>query len=226
MKQAIENIHDVLFVNDKGEIIMTTETFAHQDLTTVAAVDGESVLVRKADIERIQKEQADMEPVEYELIFSKYPTVDSLAFKQKRLVDYVAWQRDMLRMYTDSFLAGVAGLADADVYCIDNSFDMKAKGKGKLKATFLIKKDGEVVGKHRLVLNKVKETDMHRIIDAHIFLLEMALFGNTADYKNEEGPLHKFCKAINRPELLASTLELLGAIEAMKLDGTIEEKGE
>lgn len=203
---------------------MTNETLNHKELTTVPTVDGGAAVVRKADIEAIQNENKEIEPVEYELIFSKYPTVDSLAFKQKTLVDYVGWQRDMIRIYTDSHLAEVSALEDADIYCIDNSFTLKKKGKGKLKATFLIKSNGEVVGKHRLVLNKVREADINKLIDAHIFLLEMALFGKSADYNNEDGPLHKFCRTINRPELLASTKDLLKAIEEMKADGEVVEK--
>lgn len=206
---------------------MNTNLLDHKDLTTIEAADGSKALVRKSEIERIQKEEAETEPVEYQLIFSKYPTLNSLACKYKRMVDYVAWQRDMLRIYTDSYLADVATLPQAEIYCSEHDFDMKNKGKGKLKAVFIIKKGREVLDKHRLVLNKVKAIDVHRIIDTHIYLLEMALHGKEEDYKNEEGPLHKFCKVINRPELLKTTVELIDAIKEMKTDGTIiEKKGE
>lgn len=203
-----------------------TEKIAHEELTTVLDVEGKPALVRKAEVERIQQEEAenDIEPVEYELIFSKYPTLDSLAFKQKLIEDYNNWQRDMLRLYTDSHLAATSAMPEAEVYCVDHSFNIKKKGKGKLKATFIIKEGKEEVGRHRLVLNKVKVSDIHPIIDGHMYLLEMALKGNKEDFRNEDGNLHKFCNTIQRPQLLATTLELLNAIEEMKIDGTIIEK--
>lgn len=199
----------------------TDETLDPKEFMTVETTDGTQALVRKEDIRKIQEDYKEEAPVEYELIFDKYPTLQSLEFKQKRMIDYVGWQRDMIRLYTDSHLAETSALPNADIYCIENSFDIKAKGKGKLKAKFVIKSDGETVDEHKLVLNKVDSSDINRIIDAHIFLLEMALFGNTSDYKDEKGPLHKFCMTINRPEVLTSTVKLLDAIADMKLDGGI-----
>lgn len=191
--------------------------------TGSGTITMENAVMDAATLNEMLGETEEMEPVEYELIFSKYPTVDSLAFKQKTMHDYVGWQRDMIRIYTDSFLADVSALPEVDVYCIDHSFKETKRGKGKLKATFVLKVNGEEVSRHRLVLNKLRTENENRIIDAHIYLLEMALIGNKADHKDENGPLHKFCSILSHNDLLKSTTELIDAILVMKTDGTIVE---
>lgn len=195
-----------------------------EDLVDVEAVGGGTVQIHKDMLDRIMKEDVDEEkPVTYELILKKYPTVDSLRFKNKQLSEYGNWQKDMIRIFTDSVLADVAALPEAEVYCTDHTFKLKNKGKGKLSADFLIKDTKQNQGYlHRLILNKVPASSVGMLIDAHMFLLEVALFGNTIDLEDENNPFKKFCNVTRQPKVWESTKELITKIKEMKETGEVE----
>ena len=184
------------------------ERFAHQ------LNDQEEVVEKVA--ESVVNEDQGVE--EYQLIFSKYDRISATEFKLKRMEDYVSWQRDMLRCYVDSFLIDdcIAG-ERVMVYCKDHQFKEKKKGKGKLKATFYITKEsGEVLDIHQLTLLKAHKSNINKILDAHIYLLEMALEGHLNDPFSDDSPLKKFGALLDKPNVVKSTISMIQEIKNLR----------
>lgn len=163
----------------------------------------------------------------YELIFSKYKKISDTEFKLKRLDDYVKWQQDMLRCYTDSFLIddSIAG-EEVFIYCTDHQFKEKSKkGKGKLRATFVIKNgEGLILGRHNLVLHKVHKNNVNKVIDGHIFLLEMALEGYLNDPFKEDSSLEKFGRLLAKKNVVTATKQLIKEIKNIRTEELTEEE--
>ena len=55
-----------------------------------------------------------------------------------------------------------------------------------------------------------------------MFLLEVALFGNTIDLEDENNPFKKFCNVTRQPKVWESTKELITKIKEMKETGEVE----
>lgn len=165
----------------------------------------------------------------YQLIFSKYKKISDTEFKLRKLDDYVKWQQDMLRCYTDSFLIddSIAG-EKVFIYCKEHQFKEKSKkGKGKLKATFVIKnEENAVLGIHHLTLNKVHKNNVNKILDGHIYLLEMALEGYLNDPFDEESSLEKFGRLLAKKNIVKATKTMIEEIKKIRSEDEALEQEE